>query len=418
MERLLNSITGRPTGIEEKVCSAPLPLPFDEDELKTEKGKAAVAQYNEETPVRTLLQHELDPSYIRQRTPARPAEVYLQRRILLAALTQRALEQMYSPSAMTKSWHETQDSMKDFLRQLDDWRDTLPDGLNFRKRPDGTVHPRLIRSLASSYYSCRIIITRPCLCRLDRRIVNQSDASTRLNVELAADCVRAAEAIAALVTDDMDRYEVFRVGPWYCQIHFLMQALSVLMLELSFQCVHMKKGENVDVKRTIKKLIATLRMLSVDHRPAERAWRMALELMEKAAPSLEFDMSDVKRYPPTSVTPPPTSVPSSHATRRTDGIPNFAPPPSNISFADQNEDDVMWAAQPFYDPFAQPVQQQHQQQPYGTDGALFDPFVNPSSASSENAYFGFNMQPGTSGMDMRSNMGLSTAYDEAWFYGY
>jgi len=164
MERLLTGATSRPTGIEEKFCSAPLPLPFDEDELRTERGKAAIKQFNEETPVRSLLQHEVDPSYIRKRARARPTEICLQRRILLAALNQRAVEELYSPVAMEKSWHETQDTMKDFLCRLDEWRDTLPDGLNFRKRPDGLVHPRLLRTLAFFYYSCRIAITRPCLC--------------------------------------------------------------------------------------------------------------------------------------------------------------------------------------------------------------------------------------------------------------
>ncbi|KAK3064423.1 hypothetical protein LTS18_007326 [Coniosporium uncinatum] len=212
----------------------------------------------------------------------------------------------------------------------------------------------------------------------------------------------------------MDRSAVFRNGPWYSQIQLLMQALSILMLELSFRCEHMKKGETADIKRNIKKLIATLRMLSVNHRPAERAWRMALETLEKAAPSLDFDMSGVKRYPPTGVspksTPAPASNPSSRATNWTDGIPTFAPAPSNTAFADLNEDDVMWAAQPFYDPFSQPMQQR---QSCSTQGASFDPFIIPS-ASSISAYYGFNTQHGTSGMDM-SHMGLSTAYDEFGF---
>ncbi|KAK3071802.1 hypothetical protein LTS18_014777 [Coniosporium uncinatum] len=213
----------------------------------------------------------------------------------------------------------------------------------------------------------------------------------------------------------MDRSAVFRIGPWYSQIQLLMQALSILMLELSFQCEHMKKGDTNDIKRNIKKLIATLRMLSVNHRPAERAWRMALEIMEKAAPSLNFDMSDVKRYPPTGVsptsTPAPASASSSRATHWTDGIPNFAPPPSNTAFADQTEDDVMSAAQPFYNPFSQPMQQQ---QSYSTQGVPFDPFIIPSSASSGSGHYGFNTQHGTSGMDT-SYMGLSTAYDQFGF---
>jgi len=179
----------------------------------------------------------------------------------------------------------------------------------------------------------------------------------------------------------------------------------------------MKKNETADVQRNIKKLIATLRMLSINHKPAERAWRIALEMMEKAAPSLEFDMSDVKRYPPSGLSPSSTpipattSAPTSRATHWTDGIPNFAPAPSNTAFADQNEDDVMWAAQPFYNPFSQFLQMQPQ--PYNsTQAAPFDPFVIPSSASSGSAYYGFNTPHGTSSAMDSSHMGVDTAYDE------
>jgi hypothetical protein len=69
------------------------------------------------------------------------------------------------------------------------------------------------------YQSAKICITRPCLCRLDRRIKGQSQSSARFNQVTAEACVKAALNIASLLPDPPSPTFFYAKGPWWCAVH-------------------------------------------------------------------------------------------------------------------------------------------------------------------------------------------------------
>jgi hypothetical protein len=73
--------------------------------------------------------------------------------------------------------------------------------------------------LQMNYWSTKILITRPCLCRTERRIKNQSDSSASFNSEMALLCVEATRALTALFPQDPDPKFVYLKTPWWNVVH-------------------------------------------------------------------------------------------------------------------------------------------------------------------------------------------------------
>ena len=69
------------------------------------------------------------------------------------------------------------------------------------------------------YWSTKILIARPCLCQIERRIKSQSDKSAICNADMAATCVASARALAGLFPDKPDLMLVYAEAPWWNMVH-------------------------------------------------------------------------------------------------------------------------------------------------------------------------------------------------------
>lgn len=69
------------------------------------------------------------------------------------------------------------------------------------------------------YWSTKILITRPCLCRTERRIKNESDKSAQFNSDMADTCVNSARALTALFPDKPGPSFIYERAPWWSVVH-------------------------------------------------------------------------------------------------------------------------------------------------------------------------------------------------------
>lgn len=69
------------------------------------------------------------------------------------------------------------------------------------------------------YWSTKILITRPCLCRTERRIKNESDKSAQFNAKMSEVCVDSARALTALFPDNPNSDFVYKTAPWWSIVH-------------------------------------------------------------------------------------------------------------------------------------------------------------------------------------------------------
>lgn len=112
-----------------------------------------------------------------------------------------------------------QGRIKDLLHELEHWSRSYLGGTKFSNDAAFEQAEREHTLLQIHYWSTKILITRPCLCRTERRIKNQSDASANFNSEMARVCVASARALTGLFPDKPDPKFVYMKAPWWSVVH-------------------------------------------------------------------------------------------------------------------------------------------------------------------------------------------------------
>jgi hypothetical protein len=188
---------------------------------------------------------------------------YLRSIVQIGEITQDALD-LYRTSTVGESWQSVQSVIARLTQELELWATALPEGLHFlhHRTAAGHRYEREQNTLEILYHSTRILTTRPCICRLDRRIRNQTVRSSEFNQRAALACVDSAKSIAGLLPEDPDKNTevLYECGPWWGMVHTIMQSLVVLLLEMSFGEVHLSQDRQ-ETLPSLKKLVRWLRAM-------------------------------------------------------------------------------------------------------------------------------------------------------------
>jgi hypothetical protein len=300
LELLVSAITGRP-GIEmEGICSVPLPLPTSSEDIEKSlidtrfrgSGDAVILpkkfskSQNADSESREQTVHHYPASAY---GPANSGS-YLKHTVRLSQITRKALK-LYAASTVNESWQSVQQTIAALLEDLEKWAASLPHGLNFSNRNDssGGRYAREQNILDILHKSTKILITRPCLCRLDRRIANQSKDSKDFNEKMASECVNTAKAVAMLLPDDPNVHLgiLYQTGPWWKMVHVIMQSLLILLLEVTRTPSDFPEDRQ-EIRPYLVKLVAWLRIMQRKNGMAERAYAIVLGLMKKVASSISI----------------------------------------------------------------------------------------------------------------------------------
>lgn len=290
LDRTLSALTGRPSVGAQIYCSTPLPLPVAASEITEAAIAAKFGQKPRWIGVAVTSPSETNsPSLYNTGPPQENASAsseppnagtFLAATVALGMVSNTVLTRLYSPNLVTKSWKDVQHSISQLLEDLEAWLNSLHSGLDPFK-DNGSDHTmQHERNLLKTYYfSTKILICRPCLCRLDRRIRSQTQSSDNFNHEIAAQCVVAAKSVAACLPDDMAvwRKAIYKILPWWSAVHYLMQSMAILLLETCYE------AEGMTIMPTVKKLVRWLRELKSTNRTAERAYSVTVGLLKKMA---------------------------------------------------------------------------------------------------------------------------------------
>ncbi|KIW78255.1 hypothetical protein Z517_08089 [Fonsecaea pedrosoi CBS 271.37] len=333
LEHRLCNMTGRVNCVMDDHCTTPLPIPLEEEQFETEEGQRLLSKEiqqgdrapssNSQTPSfgstpstdRSRSQTKID-----SRSPSMPgalragdlewakdvqpnSSLYFLHLVQLTRLTQNIFHSLYNPAAIKGTWSEVQAKVKDLDERLEHWYRKLPQAFAFRRnqRERGSYEFRL--NLGFFYYSTKMTIHRPCLCRLDRKIPGQSSKSLEFNRNSAASCVEAAMDMLQLIPDKPNAVGLIRVGPWWNIVHWLVQATTVLMLEISFRANHMPE-EAEAILESCKKGIRWLHALAEDNVSARRAWTICFSLFGEAVKKIGRDVDDLPHDLPGRPSPP------------------------------------------------------------------------------------------------------------------
>ncbi|PSN62764.1 hypothetical protein BS50DRAFT_128596 [Corynespora cassiicola Philippines] len=289
LEVSMSSIIGRPICVVESHCSTPLPLPLPIEQC----SDAALMSLFDEQHQRVSA-YEATRQTISTPPEAPNAGSFLKHMALISIIMQRASSELYSASVVTHSWEHTQKSISSLCEQLDNWIACLPPGLSFVQPDNDPAFERKRLLLEMHYIRTKILVTRPCLCRLDSRIRTQSHDSDRFNKDMARACVETAKSMADILPEAVDATYLYRTGPWWSAVHNIMQALAVLLLEMSYGTVNFAENDDEAILQPVKKLVRWLRGLMANNQIAERAYAIGFGVLQRLAGTLDVDIADLE----------------------------------------------------------------------------------------------------------------------------
>lgn len=319
LERILSVMTGRPTSFSENDCSAPAPLPLEEDffsENNTHSPQDLVlfrrlsSQDSGQTdgamstPSSSGYSSKLKMSPVDPTSPASQEKkrvippcnaLYFSYHTALINFSNEVLQRLYRADAMSMSWADIQSTIAILNLKLEKWRTELPNVFDFTKKQRDQQFVRQRMSLGFFYYSTVIIINRPCLCRIDKKIPNQSGKAQDFNRETATKCVHAPLDMLHMLPQEPNAVGLYTVAPWWCLVHFFVQAATVLMLELSLRSYHMP-NEVEEIFDSAKKAVDWLRSLSQEDEAGKRALSLCSEALRNVAPKIGRSLAEIPDY--------------------------------------------------------------------------------------------------------------------------
>ena len=302
LERMLNTMSGRASSISDRDCTTPLPLPIDEEHLFS----AGLSSHDSQYPLPSLESSRATSNtsshsaQIQQSSPSATVagaieytgngpqatlpsiSIYFRLHTELSKLMYEVLTSLYRAEVSSTSWANVQSDISRLDKMVETWRSGLPSFLDFTKCTWNEPFIRQRLSLGFFYYSIRIVVNRPCLCRLDRRIPDESLKSKNMSQHAAKICVWAAKEMVELLPPSLDPPRLYATGPWWSLVHHLVQATTVLMIELNLRAEHMP-GNAEEVLHSAKKAVIWLHEMGKDDVSARRAWAICNDLLDKAA---------------------------------------------------------------------------------------------------------------------------------------
>lgn len=205
----------------------------------------------------------------------------------LTSIAKRTTAKLYGPEAIQAPWASTEFTIKSLMLKLDSWFMTLPGAYDFTSTHTSQCPMSQRVGLALLFYSTKISITRPCLCRLDGPH-SHGDQAYDFCSKTAAECVESACHMLTLFPDTPDAALLYRASPWWCILHYLMQATTVLLLELAFKAQHVPEKKST-VSKAAKKAVEWLSTMSKSSLAAERAWKLCDSFLRRLAPKVDCD---------------------------------------------------------------------------------------------------------------------------------
>ncbi len=312
-EHLLGIMTGRMTGISDGICTTPMPLPVDEDrfqdpaiaellgslELRQNRVESALAScFVRQMPLNTQPGREAqnktktqDASRLTSLPPS--TSLFFLYFVDLGVITQEIVNRVYSLDCIMTPWSQIENRIGMLRTRVERWYTNLPEAYDWTRSDERS--PEMLRAslcLAFHYYSARITLGRPCLCRRDVRSLNSPNQAKSFNHEMSVAVLEAAQRLIGLLPDEPDASRIYQLCPWWCILHYLMQATTVLLLELSFGSIHIPQEEK-NILEVAKKGIRWLHAMSQSSLASRRAWEICDGNFRRLAVGLKFDVSDI-----------------------------------------------------------------------------------------------------------------------------
>lgn len=275
VERLLSMLTGLPPSIQDQFISVRFPK----------------ATYHSNGPSVGHHGHldTISVSGSRKGSPLSHQTTFVAS-LRLDSIVHETLTALYSPGTVSMTWARVQQTVLDLDKKLTHWQiDLTPGHLLLSNHDDpGRFHMNERMYLSFRFLSTKMLINRPSLCdvnELNAAIPCQSRASRRLDTDAAVRCISAARSLILLLPAQIDNAEFYRLTPWWCALHYLIQAGVILVTEIALDMQHMHTETESIVADSVL-VVRWLHALSATNDSARRAYLSFDRLLKLALSKL------------------------------------------------------------------------------------------------------------------------------------
>ncbi|KAL4993581.1 fungal-specific transcription factor domain-containing protein [Aspergillus recurvatus] len=238
LEHLLAGMTGRSSCVDYRSISLYPPVPYDESlfqlpDLKDLLGNISLREKrlqwtlyagDSELQARKKWFQMISPTH----------SLYFFHLVDLSVITHAAVTTIYSPTASNDGGLQ---KIPHYQEKLQTWLSNLQPPFAFTDAHNSPTVSRDRRGqvgLALAYYSSQIILSRPCLTS---PVVEEGRSiyfpRSRLGNDTAKTCVHSSLALISVLPDQPSTDWVLKMTPWWSILHFIMQALTILLIQLS-----------------------------------------------------------------------------------------------------------------------------------------------------------------------------------------
>ncbi|PYH88298.1 hypothetical protein BO71DRAFT_468670 [Aspergillus ellipticus CBS 707.79] len=310
IDHRLTIMTGRPSCIDDNVCTTPLPVPFDECDFGKEEAiiqlqnspRASPSHLGRLTSLPSDLHHTSPPTTASRTTDAISfpscGSLYFLQLVKIMLISKKMNAKLYSPGVMCSPWLSIEFCIRGLQSDIETWHLELPKDYDFTSTQSSqitqaTAHQRM--SLALLFYSTKMSITRPCLRPLSS--IGEDDKMHDFCKKTAAECVESACHMLRLFPDEVDSAALYRSSPWWCILHFLMQATAILLLELAFDIQHTPEKASM-VYKAAEKSHEWLRSLAKSNMESEKARHVCDRLRRQIEKRANINMPIIPHISP------------------------------------------------------------------------------------------------------------------------
>ncbi|KAJ5635715.1 uncharacterized protein N7484_009028 [Penicillium longicatenatum] len=312
LENLLSGMTGRSMCVDYRAISVYPPVPYDESEFQMPE----VVELLENTTLREeRLQWTIyaSDSTLHSRnqwfsTLSPSQSLYFFHLIDLSIITHAAVASIYS---LTTREASGQSGISYYQERLQTWLSNLQPPFAFTNPDNQLEISRQSReqvSLALSYYSSLIILSRPCLTCPD--FLEGCDIRvprSRFGNTTAKTCVDTALRLISVFPDTPDMEWLLKMTPWCSVLHFMMQALTIILIQLSVGLVEgnamqgAQSGQGGDCTaekaevalRASKKVLRWLHCMAKQDASARRAFKICNIFIRRIASAKKFNLHGI-----------------------------------------------------------------------------------------------------------------------------
>ncbi|CAG7920829.1 unnamed protein product [Penicillium olsonii] len=314
LDTTLCEITGRPPITKHIFCSMPLPVPFPEEDIEDERvvqlvsvpgaRNAFLSSLLSNSPV--LPPNEIQPrqSYRQLQSKGKEkqseesygqfdvdiltpnASLYFLYAVDLAHLLQSAVAVIYFPELTRQSWYEVEAAISTFNNHADKWLSRLPVQFQHTTSHPAQQFQQQRVGLACRFYATKMIILQPCI-RRHSQISSEASTPGTISDSMAAICVQVAGQMVDLLPEIGTTDWPYGIAPWWCILHNIMQATSILLIELLARATpHTAQASSTAAK--LKKAIEWLHKMSAGDHSAHRAWVICTGILSRHGSAFGF----------------------------------------------------------------------------------------------------------------------------------